>query len=134
MLERDFQRLVLGQLATLPKSFFYKAQATSFRGVPDIVGCLNGLFVAIELKTNSKLSKIQEYTLKQINYAGGVAIEAHPASWEVIFKALEKFARSKPHVVSDEYYVRRKEDACVRLQDAKKRWLPASARQTSKLR
>lgn len=43
-------------------------------GIPDILACVNGKFVAVEAKRPSggRLSKLQEHELKKIVKAGGV--------------------------------------------------------------
>lgn len=44
-------------------------------GVPDIIACINGVFVGIEVKTETgRTTKIQEYQIQQINNSGGFAI------------------------------------------------------------
>lgn len=46
-------------------------------GVPDIIACLKGLFVAIEVKSEKgKLSELQEINIQQIREAGGIAMVA----------------------------------------------------------
>ena len=43
-------------------------------GVPDILACIHGRFVGIEVKTpTGRVSKLQEYHIDQINKSGGVA-------------------------------------------------------------
>jgi hypothetical protein len=43
-------------------------------GIPDIVACLRGRFVAFEVKTeNGRLTELQRLTLARIRAAGGVA-------------------------------------------------------------
>jgi hypothetical protein len=43
-------------------------------GLPDIMCCYRGRFVAFEVKTpTGKITKLQEATLRQINDAGGCA-------------------------------------------------------------
>ena len=43
-------------------------------GVPDILVCANGKFVAFEVKNEAgKVSKLQEFEIKNIEQAGGVA-------------------------------------------------------------
>jgi len=45
----------------------------SHGGVPDILGCLNGLWFAVEVKTNTgKLSKLQQREGQLIEKAGGL--------------------------------------------------------------
>ncbi|GHU35934.1 hypothetical protein FACS1894105_05450 [Clostridia bacterium] len=47
---------------------------TAHRAYPDIICCLNGRFVAFEVKTPSgTLTKLQEITLQRINAAKGDA-------------------------------------------------------------
>jgi Holliday junction resolvase len=42
-------------------------------GIPDILGCLNGRFIAIEVKRpKATPRKIQKVTLRKIERAGGV--------------------------------------------------------------
>lgn len=47
-------------------------------GTPDILACINGRFVAIEVKRPSGgvVSELQKLKLKQIEHAGGVGIIA----------------------------------------------------------
>jgi Holliday junction resolvase len=46
-------------------------------GVPDIIGCFNGLFVAIECKAGrGKLTALQERAIEKIKEAGGFTFVA----------------------------------------------------------
>jgi|SRR5690606_13666247 len=46
------------------------------KGVPDLIFCIMGLFVAIEVKTEvGTLTKLQSLTLKKIEKARGIAVE-----------------------------------------------------------
>ena len=55
-----------------------KTHVSSFQkqGEPDITCCYKGRYIAFELKRdkNSKTSKLQEYKMKLIRNAGGLAI------------------------------------------------------------
>lgn len=54
--------------------FFYKASDRYQSGVSDILCCVNGIFVALELKAkNGKPSPHQKLFIKQVIKAGGVA-------------------------------------------------------------
>ena len=47
-------------------------------GVPDIVGCFNGKFIAIEVKVpGNKPTEIQKHTIEKIRMAGGITGVAH---------------------------------------------------------
>lgn len=59
-------------------------------GIPDILACIKGHFLAIEVKAkNGKPSELQKYHVKKINDAGGYAIILYPQDWE-LFKQLVK--------------------------------------------
>lgn len=55
------------------KGYFVKYHGNPFSeaGTPDILGCFGGRFLAFELKTGTKLSKIQELRSEEIYSAGG---------------------------------------------------------------
>lgn len=52
-------------------------------GVPDILACINGYFVGIEVKAqNGKPSELQLYNIRKINEAGGFAFVLYPSGFE----------------------------------------------------
>lgn len=58
--------------------FYFKVYGSVFQkvGIPDIVGCYKGKFIAIEVKAPGKennLTKIQETCINKIKLAGGLA-------------------------------------------------------------
>lgn len=58
-------------------------------GVPDILACVNGHFVAIEVKAqNGKPSELQVYNIKKIREAGGVGIILYPDGFEAFKKLI----------------------------------------------
>ena len=60
-------------------------------GIPDVLACINGYFVAVEVKVeNGKPSELQKYTVGKINDAGGCAIILYPDQYEK-FKKLINF-------------------------------------------
>lgn len=51
-------------------------------GIPDLLCCVNGNFVAIELKAeNGKTSELQDHQLSEINNAGGWGIVLKPSGF-----------------------------------------------------
>ena len=76
-LEAEITRQIQRYLAGLPDWWGFKVQgsAQQMRGVPDIVGCYRGLFVAFEIKRPflGKVSKIQHHMIDQIKAAKGRA-------------------------------------------------------------
>lgn len=52
--------------------WFSKISDRYNKGIPDIVGCIDGMFFGLELKRrNGRPTKLQEYTINKINNAGG---------------------------------------------------------------
>lgn len=85
---------VLQALKKLPNTWFLKTQEVARSGVPDILMCLAGRFVAVELKTNEGvISKLQEYNLKRIEETGGVSIVLTPGNLEASIQFLENIAK-----------------------------------------
>lgn len=89
--ESKFKERVLKDLKTLDGAWFFKTQERGRRGIPDIIACLNGSFVALELKTDTgKLDRLQEHTIGKIRQAKGFAISTTPSEWEMHFKLLKE--------------------------------------------
>lgn len=81
--------------------YFVKFFANSFTkaGVPDILCCCNGYFVAIEVKAaNGKPSDLQLYNVQQIRESGGFAWVVYPSAFDKLKRIIidlkhEKFNR-----------------------------------------
>lgn len=76
MLEKDIVAAILRYLKTLPRCFAWKEHGGMYgtAGIPDIIACIDGRFVALEVKTpKGTLSKLQEVTLGRIHAANGCA-------------------------------------------------------------
>ena len=57
--------------------FFDNAYTKS--GIPDILCCCNGYFVAVEVKApNGKPSELQKWNIKKINDGGGFGVILYP--------------------------------------------------------
>lgn len=85
---------VIQALKKLPNTWFLKTQEVARSGVPDILMCLAGRFVAVELKTNEGvISKLQEYNLKKIEETGGVSIVLMPNNFEASIQFLKNLAK-----------------------------------------
>lgn len=58
-------------------------------GVPDLLCCVNGRFVGIEVKAeNGRLSELQKYNLEEIRKAGGIAIVVKPSEFDRLKETL----------------------------------------------
>lgn len=85
--ETRFKTVVLKDLKSVPDLWFVKTQQRATRGIPDVLLCLGGRFMAIELKKDEfeKPDPLQEYNLKKIREAGGLTWVAHPKNWKQVF-------------------------------------------------
>ena len=81
--------------------FYVKFFANSMtkKGIPDVLACVNGYFVAIEVKAqNGRPSELQLYQCRKIWDAGGFAFILYPSGFDR-FKAfiedlkIDKFNR-----------------------------------------
>jgi len=93
--EKDIESLILDYLKVIPQSRFWKNNTTGIfdpatgkmrllngrhhaKGAADILGVINGRFVAIEVKRpKGKVSDSQEDFLQSIVNAGGIAFIAY---------------------------------------------------------
>lgn len=63
----------------------YFANRMTKVGVPDILACVNGSFVGIEVKSSTgKPSELQIYNVKTINECGGYAVIISPEQWGLL--------------------------------------------------
>jgi hypothetical protein len=74
----------------------HKTQEVAKRGVPDFLLCVNGYFVALELKTETgTLEPLQEYKLEKIIEANGSAYAVMPRNWPMVFKDLKRMSERR---------------------------------------
>lgn len=77
----------------------YFANRMTKVGIPDVLACVNGYFLAIEVKaSNGKPSDLQIWNRDQIRKAGGIAIILYPEQWED-FKLLITDLINRPDLV-----------------------------------
>lgn len=94
--ETKFKISLRKKLDQIPYSVWFKIQQRSIRGVPDFLGCVNGVFIALELKTDKgKLDKLQQHYLMEIAAAGGYARMVAPKNQEEVLEDLFKIATGR---------------------------------------
>jgi penicillin-binding protein-related factor A (putative recombinase) len=87
--ESRFKLLVRPKITAIPNSIFFKIQQRSLRGIPDLIGVINGRFVAIELKVQgNRADPLQMHYLKKIAEAGGLSFVMHPENVEEVLTQL----------------------------------------------
>lgn len=75
MTEQQLQKKIIDYIEA-SGGWTIKTITTNKRGCPDILACINGKFVAIEVKRPGQLkavSPLQKHTIERINDAGGFA-------------------------------------------------------------
>lgn len=88
--EKHFENKIKGWLKE-QGCYFVKFFANGYTksGVPDILACVNGYFVGIEVKAqNGKPSELQIHNVQQIRKAGGFAFIVYPSGFEKLKEIL----------------------------------------------
>ena len=77
MREADIVRAILTDLRSFDRCFCWKEHGGVYgtSGIPDIICCYRGRFVAFEVKTETgRATELQKAVLRRIGAAGGTAI------------------------------------------------------------
>jgi hypothetical protein len=105
MLESDFKKVVMQRLKEIPNSWFFSKEAVAVRGIPDIIGCVSGVFVALELKRSRAAANkttggivLQKYNVEKIQDIHGFAEVVFPENLDWVLDALTEFCQG-----SDEF-------------------------------
>lgn len=89
--ERNVRRIIRDNLKRLPRAKFvpYPGSPHAERGTPDIVGCIDGRAVLIEVKRprGGRLSRIQIHRIAEWEDAGALVVVAQ--SWKDVAEALD---------------------------------------------
>lgn len=93
--EKQFENRIK-KFLTEQGCYHFKFFANSYtkRGIPDLIACVNGYFVGIEVKAeNGKPSDLQLYNIKKIQESGGIGLVLYPKDFEdfkdLVFKLKE---------------------------------------------
>lgn len=86
------------------------SNGTQREGVPDLLICCKGLFIAIEVKAeNGKPSKLQLWNIEQIRKAGGIAIVLYPDKFDEFKHMIDLLMSGNPNSHKIQYVFDRKE-------------------------
>jgi Holliday junction resolvase len=90
--EKRVKDKVVGILKAEGAYYFFPATHGYGRsGVPDIVACVNGHFLAIECKAGkNKPTALQVREIENIRLANGVAVVANEENWELVRDVIRK--------------------------------------------
>lgn len=90
--EKKFETKVKKWLDSLEDVWYFKVHgnAATGAGIPDIIACVNSLWVGFEIKAeDGKLSEIQKAKFRQIFNDGGLVFVVYPQNFVEIQKAIE---------------------------------------------
>jgi len=74
--------------------FFPATHGFGRSGVPDVVACVNGYFLAIECKAGkNKPTALQIREIENIRHAGGVAVVVNETNWDMLPELVRKLKR-----------------------------------------
>jgi len=99
--ETVFKQALQGELRNIPKSIWFKTEAGALHGLPDIMGCVSGFFIALEIKRSrsavkkSKQYKLQKYYLDCIRACGGFGEFVYPENVQEILLAIKNLGKRK---------------------------------------
>lgn len=102
--ETQFKNKVFRFLDSLPNTWYVKVQQVGIRGTPDVLLCVRGMFVAIELKRSQKVADkmkkdktgaLQLVTLNRIAQANGIAMVCYPENFQSCCSLLGELAAAE---------------------------------------
>jgi len=97
--EKNFEKRVIQELRSWHNSWWPDKSFTgAVRGLPDRIGCINGIMVALEFKkTEADAAKntgrivLQRHILNEIEGAGGYAAIVYPENWAIVKDEIKDF-------------------------------------------
>lgn len=96
--EKKFENEIKDFLKSLPNTWFFKYWAGPYSksGIPDIIACVRGQLVAIEVKgPNGKPSELQKRTIKLIKQAWGYAYILYPKDFIQFKKDMRELVKGR---------------------------------------
>jgi len=103
MKESTFEKKFIARLKKLPYSYWEdKGETGAIRGLTDRRGCVRGRYIGLEFKrsmaealSNRSHKRLQEYTVHQIQEAGGYGTFVYPENAEVVYEYIKEIAHGK---------------------------------------
>lgn len=93
MRESTFQDKIIRKLKKLPECWYVKIWGGGFQraGIPDILICYKGFFIAVELKNEiGEASELQKYNIEKIKEARGIALVIRPQNESDLWKIMSE--------------------------------------------
>ena len=99
--EKNFENRIKKYLESKGAWFVkFFANAYTSSGIPDILCCINGRFVGIEVKQETgKPSLLQKVHLKRIGDSGGIGILAYPSGYDDLKKLIDNLCKNRDYKI-----------------------------------
>lgn len=109
--EKKFEARITPKLRSIENTWWGTTQPGSIRFLPDKWGCVNGVFVWLELKKSEAEAKkksgrnvMQQHMISVIQATGGYAKFVYPENWEKVYREIQEIAKSMdPMRLVDKY-------------------------------
>lgn len=91
--EKNFENKIKAYIKELGGWYvkYWAGSRFTTEGIPDLICCVNGYFVAIEVKAqNGRPSKLQLHAIHDIRKSYGFAFVVYPSGWEQLKEFLWK--------------------------------------------
>lgn len=89
------------KLKAIPNSLWFSKEAGAIRGISDIIGCINGRYIAIEVKRSeaeakkySPRSALQDKFLADVRKVDGLAYKCYPENEKFVLEDLIKLCHA----------------------------------------
>lgn len=89
--EKTFENKIKRYLVSQGIYYFkFFANRMTRAGIPDLICCVNGYFVGIEVKAQTgKPSELQLYNVEEIRKSGGFCVVVYPSGYDKLVKFIE---------------------------------------------
>jgi hypothetical protein len=94
-LEKTIQKKIIKRLREIPYCYFFVKEAAAIKGIPDIVGHVNGHFFALEVKKNKAAARetkgravLQRYEIAKIRSKGGQGWFIYPENMDEVLEKI----------------------------------------------
>lgn len=96
--EKNFENKIKKYLESQGAWFVkFFANAYTKKGIPDILACVNGYFLAVEVKApNGEASELQKHHVEKINESYGCACVVYPKDFDFLKKIVESLKDDEP--------------------------------------
>jgi hypothetical protein len=84
-----------------PKGWYLKVWGGGYQksGIPDLLMCVNGIFLAVELKSSAgKPTELQRKNIEMVNRGGGIGLVLYPEGFEQFKETVKGVIECDGHI------------------------------------